>query len=99
MSMENVERKTRNQIQQRIDGFVDDTSLFTNLQWGNTNILELRRKAQHAAQLWEGLLSTTGSKLELQKYFYYILSLKWDKYKILYLKQFQNNKWNQWQYS
>jgi hypothetical protein len=44
-----------------------------------TNLIEaLLARAKEDAQLWEGLLSATGGELELKKYFYYVLSWKWD---------------------
>jgi hypothetical protein len=64
---------------QWIKGFVDDTSIFANLEFGNNNLVELLDKIQADGQLWECLLHTTGGELELSKCFYYILSWKWDK--------------------
>jgi hypothetical protein len=37
-------------IQKWIDGFVDDNSIFTNLSFGNSNLIKLLEKAQHDAQ-------------------------------------------------
>jgi hypothetical protein len=58
---------------------VDDNSIFTNLPFGNNNLILLLEKAQHDAQTWEGLLSATGGELKLSKCFYYVLSWKWTK--------------------
>jgi hypothetical protein len=66
-------------IIQIIEGFVDYTLIFTNLIYGNNDILTLLHKAQHDAQKWVEYLHTTGGQLELTKCFYYILSWKWDK--------------------
>jgi Reverse transcriptase (RNA-dependent DNA polymerase) len=79
MSIEDIKPQLQ-LIKQWIDGFVDDTSIFTNLEFGNENIMELLRKAEHDGQTWECLLNTTGGELELSKCFYYILSCKWDKW-------------------
>jgi hypothetical protein len=56
-----------------IEGFVDDTSIFTNLDYSNKNIKELINKAQQEGQRWEGLLAASVCELELSKKFYYIL--------------------------
>jgi hypothetical protein len=46
---------------QFIEGFVDDMSIFTNLDYYNTDIMELLDKIQSDGQLWESLLSTSGA--------------------------------------
>jgi hypothetical protein len=79
MTMDDVE-KTTNQIRQWIEGFVDDTSLFTNLIFGENNIKKSKDKAEHDGQIWERLLNVTGGELELKKGFFYVFSWKWDKY-------------------
>jgi ribonuclease HI len=68
-------------IQQWIDGFVDDTSLFTNIiQYSdNDNITHLCTQLTHDMTTWNELLEASGGKLELSKCFYYILSWKFDK--------------------
>jgi hypothetical protein len=63
-----------------IEGFVDDNSIFTNLEFGCEDLNKLIKKATKDAQLWEGLLSATGGELQLSKCFYYVLSWKWDKF-------------------
>jgi hypothetical protein len=68
-------------LRQLIDGFVDDTSLFTNLL--NTiiesnDIKELTSRLQHDMIAWKELLEASGAKLELTKWFYYILTCKFD---------------------
>jgi hypothetical protein len=68
-------------LRQWIDGFVDNTSLFTNIarNFGNTNdIVELTRRLREDMIAWKDLLETSGGKLELKKFFYYILSWKFD---------------------
>jgi hypothetical protein len=68
-------------LKQLIDGFVDDTSLFTNLL--NTiiesnDIKELTSRLRHDMIAWKELLEASGGKLELTKCFYYILTWKFD---------------------
>jgi hypothetical protein len=63
-----------------IEGFVDDNSIFTNLEFGCEDLRQLIQKATKDAQMWEGLLSATGGELQLSKCFYYLLSWKWDKH-------------------
>jgi hypothetical protein len=62
-----------------IEGFVDDNSIFTNLDFGCEDLQKLLDKATQDAQMWEGLLSATGGELQLSKCFYYVLSWKWDQ--------------------
>lgn len=66
-------------VHQWIDGFVDDTSIFTNTNSANQDIRNLVRKLQDDASLWSRLLVASGGKLELPKCFYYILNWKYDK--------------------
>jgi hypothetical protein len=69
-------------LRQWIDGFVDDTSLFTNINrgFGNTNdIIELTNRLKQDMMAWKDLLETSGGKLEFKKCFYYILSWKFDR--------------------
>jgi hypothetical protein len=66
-------------LRQWINGFVDDTSLFTTIaqNFGNTNaIVELTRRLREDMIAWKDLLETSGGKLELKKCLYYILSWK-----------------------
>jgi hypothetical protein len=65
-------------IQQWIEGFVDDTSLFANTIPFKDNLPDLKTNLAHDMQLWASLLEATGGKLELSKCFYYILSWKFD---------------------
>ena len=67
-------------IQQWIDGFVDDTSLFSNINPGTVDdtISNLQKKLKHDMMKWKELLEASGGKLELSKCFYYILSWKYD---------------------
>jgi hypothetical protein len=78
MTMEDI--LSSDTLRQFIEGFVDDMSIFTNLDYKNQNILELLKKGQSDGQLWESLLRTTGGELELSKCFYYLISWKWDKH-------------------
>jgi hypothetical protein len=79
MTMTDVQ--SENSIQQWIDGFVDDTSLFTNIiQYSdNDNITNLCHQLTHDMTTWNELLEASGGKLELSKCFYYVLSWKFDK--------------------
>jgi hypothetical protein len=69
-------------LQQWIDGYVDDTSIFTSINeqeqvpTAQTIALQL---VQQDACIWEQLLAATGGKLELTKCFYYILLWKFDE--------------------
>jgi hypothetical protein len=74
MIMQDVNVKTS--IQQLIDGFVDDTSLFTNLTCHNDNhcITKLCNQLRNDMIIWNDVLEASGGKLELSKYFYYIHS-------------------------
>jgi ribonuclease HI len=61
-----------------IEGFVDDTSLFTNTGLMEQDIQQLKNKLREDATWWAGLLAATGGKLELSKCFYYLLTWKFD---------------------
>jgi Reverse transcriptase (RNA-dependent DNA polymerase) len=68
-------------LRQLIDGFVDDTSLFTNFLKTviDLNDIELlTRRLQHDMIAWKELLEASGGKLELTKCFYYILTWRFD---------------------
>jgi hypothetical protein len=72
---------TATMIQQWIDGFVDDTSLFSNLPQDQTNpndIKLLHEKLQRDMILWRELLEASGGKLALEKCFYCCLSWRFD---------------------
>jgi hypothetical protein len=79
MTMHDVNRE--NSIQQWIDGFVDDTSLFTNITThaDNNNIIQLCHQLTQDMTIWNELLESSGGKLELSKCFYYLLSWKFDQ--------------------
>jgi ribonuclease HI len=68
-------------IQQWIDGFVDDTSLFSNIiqHADNENIVLLCNQLTRDMTIWNELLEASGGKLELSKCFYYVLSWKFDQ--------------------
>ena len=74
MTMTNIDATTT--TKQWIDGFVDDTSIFTNAD--SNNPTELATILQNDAIEWNKLLSATGGKLELTKCFYYILHWQFD---------------------
>jgi hypothetical protein len=68
-------------IQQWIEGFVDDTSLFTNLlrtMYDSNDINEITEQLKIDMIAWKELLEASGGKLELTKCFYYILTWKFD---------------------
>jgi hypothetical protein len=69
---------THTVMKQWIEGFVDDTSLFTNLPTYTSNIIDLTSAITDDLQIWAGLLEASGGKLELSKCFYYILSWKFN---------------------
>jgi hypothetical protein len=69
MTMADAVNKNKNLLQW-IDGFVDDTSLFTNLNSfsKNCNDIELLTTALKEDMIaWKELLEATGGKLELKK--------------------------------
>jgi hypothetical protein len=76
MTMADV--KTLETIQQWIEGFVDDTSLFANTVPFTDSLPDLKTNLATDMQLWASLLEATGGKLELSKCFYYIMSWKFD---------------------
>ena len=58
-----------NSIQQWIDGFVDDTSLFSNIlsSTDDSNIHQLIQQLKQDMIYWKELLESSGGKLELTK--------------------------------
>ena len=67
-------------IKQWIDGFVDDTSIFTNQDSNNNEDPNtLAHALQQDASAWNALLAATGGKLELSKCFFYILHWTFDE--------------------
>jgi hypothetical protein len=79
MTMNDV--RNLNSIKQWIDGFVDDTSLFSNLVntgFEHNDIKALHQNLTRDMIAWQELLEASGGKLELSKCFYYILSWKFD---------------------
>jgi hypothetical protein len=66
-------------ITQWIEGFVDDTSIYSNTVFQSNNIKDLKDKLRYDGQYWAGLLEASGGKLELVKCFYYILKWTYDK--------------------
>ena len=79
--MEMTNMDTTERLKQWIDGFVDDTSIFTSLKGKNLAppTTAVAAQLQHDTQEWEKLLAMTGGKLELSKCFYYILQWKFDE--------------------
>jgi Reverse transcriptase (RNA-dependent DNA polymerase) len=71
--------KEKDSIIQWIEGFVDDTSLFVNNGFEDTDIVNLKNKLKEDGTWWAGLLPATGGKLELSKCFFYLLTWKYDK--------------------
>jgi hypothetical protein len=74
MTMEDIERIKS--IRQWIEGFVDDTSLFTNLKDPEEPVENMRAQLQQDTQSWTDLLYASGGQLELSKCFYYMLAWK-----------------------
>jgi hypothetical protein len=72
MTMADV--KSINTIEQWIEGFVDDTSLFSNTVSITDKVGDLKMSLSKDMNLWAQLLEATGGRLELSKCFYYILS-------------------------
>jgi hypothetical protein len=70
--------KTLETIQQWIEVFVDDTSLFANTVPFKDILPDLKMNLASDMQFWASLLEATRRKLELSKCFYYILSWKFD---------------------
>ena len=70
------------QITQWIDGYVNNTTIFTSLEEKQGETIEpahLAAQLQRKTQEWEIFLAATGGRLELTKCFYYILSQKFDE--------------------
>jgi hypothetical protein len=61
-----------------INGFLDNTSIFTNNDYEDQNLTELKRRLESDGNKWANLLQATGGKLELNKCFFYLLTWKWD---------------------
>ena len=68
-------------LQEWIDGYVDDTSIFTNIDETHEipTAKSIAKQLQSDASIWERLLSATGGKVELTKCFYYILQWEFDE--------------------
>ena len=77
MTMINVTNEQ--ELIQWINGFVDDTSLFCNMNLASNDINILKSKMQNDMIIWQELLEASGGKLELSKCFYYILTWSYDK--------------------
>jgi Reverse transcriptase (RNA-dependent DNA polymerase) len=65
-------------VKQWIEGFVDDTSIFTNIDFISQCVKTMQKTLEEDGVKWAGLLAASGGKLELQKCFYYILSWSWN---------------------
>jgi hypothetical protein len=67
-------------VQQRMTGFVDDTTHWINNNPNNNDeIKNIKTKMEIAAQYWEQLLHASGGKLELTKCFFYHMKWATDK--------------------
>jgi hypothetical protein len=78
MTMSDVMDET---IQQWIDGFVDNTSLFVNIAPGDQDTNDVKRLhnlLRHDMIMWKELLEASGGKLELSKCFYYVMAWRFD---------------------
>ena len=67
-----------NQLIDWINGFVDDTSLFSNIGKSN-DVQAIVKQLKHDMITWQQLLEASGGKLELSKCFFYILTWSFDK--------------------
>jgi hypothetical protein len=65
-------------VKQWIEGFVDDTLLFTNVEFISQCGKTMAKTLEEDGIEWAGLLAASGGKLELQKCFFYILSWTWN---------------------
>jgi hypothetical protein len=77
MTMIDVMDKTN--IRRWIDGFVDDTSLFINIDFISQCAQTMSTFLEEDGCRWAGLLEASGGKLELMKCFYYILTWSWNE--------------------
>jgi hypothetical protein len=75
MEMKDV-NNINNLVQEIIEGFVDDMSIFTNDI--ENNIKKLLDKLQSDGNKWMELLQASGGMLEFLKRFYYLLTWHWD---------------------
>jgi hypothetical protein len=66
------------EIKRWIEGFIDDTSLFTNIDFISQCSKTLINHLQQDGCEWASLLEASGGKLELIKFFYYMLTWTWD---------------------
>jgi hypothetical protein len=71
----------KEKLQEWIIGYVDDTSIFTNINetMEAPSATTIAQQLQNDASIWERLLSATRGKLELSKCFYYIFQWKFDE--------------------
>jgi hypothetical protein len=66
-----------------MDGFVDDTTIWSNAFLASLKSDQTKQIAEDlkgAAQWWEELLVATGGKLELPKCFYYLIRWAFNGY-------------------
>jgi hypothetical protein len=79
--MQMTDADITDKIQQWIDGYVDDTLLYTSIAKTHDipSASTIAQQLQDDARIWEKLLAATGGKLELSKCFYYILQWKFDE--------------------
>jgi hypothetical protein len=78
MCMYNISKTTQS-VMSWIEGFVDDTSIFTNLEYYHNDIKTLKKKLTEDGNRWSNLLWATGGLLETNKCFYYLLSWKFNE--------------------
>jgi RNase H len=77
MTMINIHNEL--EVRQWIEGFVDNTSIFSNIEFISQSVSTMVEKLQHDGKIWAGLLEASGGKLEMLKCFYYILTWSWDE--------------------
>jgi hypothetical protein len=77
MTIMNIDNKEK--VQQWIEGFVDDTSIFTNTTFISQCVKTMATTLEADGTEWAGLVAASGGKLELQKFFFYILRWTWNE--------------------
>jgi Reverse transcriptase (RNA-dependent DNA polymerase) len=76
--MEIIDINNKTLLKQYIEGFVDDTSIFTNIEFTSQCVSTLVKHLEFDGTTWSGFLSATGGKLEIMKCFYYVMSWTWN---------------------
>jgi ribonuclease HI len=77
--MKMIDVNNKYEIKKWIEGFVDDTSIITNIDFISQCAQTLVQHLQEDGCEWAGLLEASGGKLELTKCFYYMLTWSWNE--------------------